>query len=172
MFPQILLHATTLIFFIAAAATPSKAEPKHGGHPTPVSLTAIAQWVSANLDLPMTNGLPGVEFVPLPELARLRDRGLTPFYNQGAPAAVYEDATRTIYLPDNWTGNSPAEESVLVHEMVHDTQNRAGIKYTCEEARAEPAYLAQDKWLSTYGLTLKQEFQVDMFAVEVMANCL
>jgi hypothetical protein len=172
MFPQIMLRAATLAFFAAAAVTPSMAKPQDGKHPTRASLAVIAQWVSTNLELPMIKDMPRVELVPSPELARLGNKGLSSFYDGGKPAAVYDDATRTIYLPESWTGNSPAEMSVLVHEVAHDMQNQAGIKYACEDARAEPAYLAQDKWLQTYGLTLKQEFRIDMFAIEVMASCL
>ena len=33
--------------------------------------------------------------------------------------AIYDDGSRTIYLPEDWTGATPAEVSLLVHEMVH-----------------------------------------------------
>ena len=49
--------------------------------------------------------------------------------------AVYHDATRTIFLSDAWTGASPADLSVLVHEMVHHLQNLAGLRYECPAAR-------------------------------------
>ncbi len=104
------------------------------------------------------------------ELTRLREK--TSFYTGAAFVAGYDDATRTIYLPENWSNKSPTDESVLVHEMVNHMQNEAGFKYACDDARAEPAYVAQDKWLRTHGLTSKQEFQLDMLALEAMATCM
>ena len=41
--------------------------------------------------------------------------------------AVYDDATRTIYLAEGWSGATRAELSVLVHEMVHHLQSRAQL---------------------------------------------
>jgi hypothetical protein len=173
MFPQLMLYAVTLLFFVTGSVAQSRAEWKDDARPTHSSLIAIAKWVSANADLPMMTNLPGVELVPLAELTRRREKGLASFYTGAAfVAAGYDDATRTIYLPENWSNKSPTDESVLVHEMVHHMQNEAGIKYACGDARAEPAYVAQDKWLRTHGLTLTQEFQVDMLALEAKATCM
>jgi hypothetical protein len=51
-------------------------------------------------------------------------------------------------------------------------QNEAGIKDACDDARAEPAYGAQDKWPRTHGLMLKQELQADMLALDAVATCM
>jgi hypothetical protein len=42
--------------------------------------------------------------------------------------AVYDDLTKTIFLPHSWKGETPADLSVLVHEMVHHLQNNARKK--------------------------------------------
>jgi hypothetical protein len=76
------------------------------------ALTTIAAWLSFNLMLPPVYEHPRVE---LASLAKVE--------------AYYDDATRTVYLPKGWTGRSPAELSVLVHEMVHHVQNVAGLTY-------------------------------------------
>jgi hypothetical protein len=172
MFPQIMRCAVVLILLVAGGVAPTRAEWDEDRRPTPSALLAIAEWVSANTDLPMTRNLPAVDLVPLGELKRLRDAGSAAFYFGGGPTAVYDDAAKIIYLPEDWTGRSPTEQSMLVHEMVNHMQNQAGMKYACDDARAEPAYLAQDKWLQQHGLTLKQAFQVDRFMVEVMATCM
>jgi hypothetical protein len=172
MFPQLMLCAVTVLFFVTSSVAQSRAEWQEDSRPTHSSLVTIAKWVSANADLPMMTNLPGVKLVSLQELTRLREKGLMSFHAGVAPAAVYDDTTRTIYLPESWSGKSPADESVLVHEMVHHMQNEAGLKYACDDARAEPAYVAQDKWLQTHGLTLKQEFQVDMLVLEALATCM
>ncbi len=35
---------------------------------------------------------------------------------------VYNDESKTIYLSDKWKGRTPAELSILVHEIVHHLQ--------------------------------------------------
>ena len=173
MFPQIMLYAVVLFLFVSNAVTSARAEWQgDDNRPTRSSLAAIVEWLSANAELALTRELPTVELVPSPELTRLRDKGLSSFYAGGGPAAVYDDASRTIYLPKTWTGKSPVEQSVLVHEMVHHMQNQAGMRYACDDARAEPAYLAQDKWLQQHGLSLTKEFQIDRFTIDVLATCM
>jgi hypothetical protein len=86
-------------------------------------------------------------------------------------AALYEDASRTIYLPEGWTGRTPSEVSVLVHEMVHHLQNLGGLRYACAEAREKPAYLAQQKWLALSGRDLFEEFDMDPMTLIVRTAC-
>jgi hypothetical protein len=171
----------------------ARAEFANGGSPTLAQLTAIASWVSANSDLPPTDVLPRVEFVPQGQLQRLRygpilrgqrqtDAGNGP---QGIGSerttalpqsgrevvAVYRDDTETIYLPETWTGASMAEQSVLVHEMAHHLQNRARLTYACVGAREKLAYLLQKEWLERHGLDFEEEVQVDMFTVLILSAC-
>ena len=94
-----------------------------------------------------------------------------PAIQQREVVALY-DMTKTIFLPDAWTGTTAAEISVLVHEMVHHLQNLAGLKYDCPAAREKPAYLAQDRWLQQYGLDLDTEFQIDKFTLVVSSACM
>jgi len=90
------------------------------------TLTAIAAWLLFNLMLPPVYEHPRLEFVSLSKVE-----------------SFYDDATRTIYLPKGWTGRSPAELSLLVHEMVHHVQNVAGLTYACAGEREKIAYAAQ-----------------------------
>ena len=149
-------------------------------------LTEIAAWLSTNFDLPAMQDQPRVEFASPTKLMAMRYKGMLPDQWRGDsirdPAmqaaharevvAVYHDATRTIFLPDAWTGTTTAELSVLVHEMVHHLQNLAGLKYECPGAREKPAYLAQDRWLNLQGLDLEKEFQIDKFTLVVSAACM
>jgi hypothetical protein len=91
--------------------------------------------------------------------------------SQRRVVALYDDRATAIFLTDDWTGTSPADRSILVHEMVHHIQNLSGIKYECPMAREKPAYLAQDKWLGQFGLSLEKEFDVDMFTIVVSSAC-
>lgn len=90
---------------------------------------------------------------------------------QREPVAIYDDASETIFLPEGWTGSSPVEVSVLVHEMVHHMQKRAGLRYGCPAAREEIAYRAQDQWLGIFGKNLFDEFNLDAFTLKITTVC-
>jgi Domain of unknown function (DUF6647) len=94
-----------------------------------VLLSAIERWLSIQFDLPAIREHPRM---PAAKIAALRFKGLlpnpgteitandhTPGRAQNETVAVYYDPTQTIYLPEGWTGMTPGELSVLVHEMVH-----------------------------------------------------
>jgi len=149
-------------------------------------LTAIVMWLSANFDLPAAHDQPRIEFASATKIAALRYKGLLPDRRQEAalindqalpPAqrevvAVYHDATRTIYLREGWTGTTPTELSVLVHEMVHHLQSSAGLKFECPQAREKLAYAAQDKWLGLFGRDLATDFEIDPFTLVVTTRCI
>lgn len=150
---------------------------------TGASLSDIAKWLSTNFDLPYTVEPPRIERVTPLRLYQLRHKAFLGSQGDAGHAtsaqgyerqvvAVYEDTTRTVYLPEGWTGASFAEQSVLVHEMVHHLQNVAGQKFACAGEREKPAYLAQDKWLKLHGLDLETEFEVDMFTVVALSACM
>jgi hypothetical protein len=85
--------------------------------------------------------------------------------------AIYYDATRTIYLPEDWTGGTPAELSVLVHEVVHHFQNVLRLKYECPQEREKLAYIAQNRWLTQLGHSLEGDFHIDAFSLFVKTQC-
>src|SRR5262249_36653621 len=123
------------------------------------SLTAMETWVSSQLDLPAMHEHPTIEFASPAKIASLRFTGLLPDPGAQAPndraasaqhdtIAIYRDPTRTIYLPEGWTGGTPAELSVLIHEVVHHFQNVLRLKYECPQEREKLAYTAQDRLLA------------------------
>jgi hypothetical protein len=151
-----------------------------------VLLTAIALWISANFELPATFPLPNVKLVSAQEISFLRYGAFTSVQrgeianqeqqtsgvlNRRQPVAVYDDLNETIFLPDNWKGDTPAELSVLVHEMVHHLQKKNHLNYECHGAREELAYKVQEKWLSLFGRDLASEFQIDPFTLKVSTTC-
>jgi hypothetical protein len=85
--------------------------------------------------------------------------------------SLYSNEAKTIYLRDGWTGTTPAELSILVHEMVHHLQNVAQLKFACPEEREELAYKAQNGWLNLFGRDLEREFQMDGFSILVKSKC-
>ena len=144
-------------------------------------LTVIVTWLSINFGLPATYAHPRVEFASAAEMAKVRYSRLAsirPDHVVASPEpghdvhAVYDDLSRTIYLPDGWTGATPGEVSVLVHELVHHLQNVAGVKYDCSEAREKPAYRAQARWLELFGTSLVDEFELDAMTILVRTSCM
>jgi len=85
--------------------------------------------------------------------------------------ALYDDEARTIYLPTGWTGATPAEFSILVHEMVHHLQNSAGAGFECPEAREKMAYESQARWLAMFGSDLAAGFGIDPLTLLVRTSC-
>ena len=153
---------------------------------TQALLTEIVSWLSTNFDLPWTHDHPRVELVPAMKLASMRYKGVLPdrwredsIYDPAVQAvhhrevlALYNDTTKTIFLSEAWAGTTPAELSILVHEMVHHLQNLAKLKYECPAAREKLAYQAQDQWLKRIGQDLEKEFEIDMLTLLVTSGCI
>ena len=146
-------------------------------------LTEMETWVSSQFDLPAIHEHPRIEFAPPAKIASLRftdllsDPGAQVEPNNRASSAqhdtiaIYHDATRTIYLPEGWTGGTRAELSVLVHELVHHFQNVLGLKHECPREREKLAYIAQDRWLGLFGHSLADDFALDPFSLFVKTTC-
>jgi hypothetical protein len=149
-------------------------------------LTTIVLWLSVNFNLPGTFDLPKVEFARPVEITFLRYQAFTAeaqrqvLASQAADnttsgrreaVAVYDARRNRILLPYGWTGQSPAEVSVVVHEMVHHLQHKAGTKFACPAEREQTAYEAQEKWLGLFGMSLQSEFEIDAFTLKVSTNC-
>jgi hypothetical protein len=88
------------------------------------------------------------------------------------PIAVYDNEMKTIYLPKDWAGSTPAELSILVHEMVHHLQGATKTRYECPQAREQLAYAAQEKWLRLFGRNLESEFEIDPLTLVVSTRCI
>ena len=149
-------------------------------------ITAVIAWLVTTMGLPAPHESPRVELVSAAQMQAVLARGRAASHGPGAATAAadshahegtfeieaaYEDTTRTIYLSDAWTGATPAEMSVLVHEMVHHLQNLAGMKYECPQARECEAYVAQDRWLEQSGRNLLDEFQLDPMTFLLRTRC-
>lgn len=149
-------------------------------------LTAIVLWLSLNFNLPATDQHPRIDIVPAMEIVFRRYGALTPearldvssryvsahSSSEGREVlAVYDQATKTILLPEGWTGRTPAELSVLVHELVHHLQNSADLIHECPAAHEDLAYAAQEKRLGLFGLSLASEFELDGFTLKMTSSC-
>jgi hypothetical protein len=93
-------------------------------------------------------------------------------YDRQDALAVYDDEMKTIFLPAKWTGSTPAELSILVHEMVHHLQGVAKTEYECPQAREQLAYAAQEMWLGLFSGSLENEFEIDPLTLVVSTRCI
>jgi hypothetical protein len=143
--------------------------------PSGTFLSEISDWISQNFDLPAFDRPPAIaiaapaEIAAMPYRRALGDRWAAVAGSE--VVAVYDEAAQTIYLPAGWRGATPAQTSVLVHEMVHHLQSRAGRKYECAQAREKLAFLAQQRWLERFGRSLESEFGLDGFTLLVRTSC-
>jgi hypothetical protein len=135
-----------------------------------ILLDTIAIWLARNFDLPLPDTPPRLALAPAATLVTLR-YGPGSAAAPGEVAAVYLDAESAIYLADDWTGRTPADLSVLVHEMVHHLQADAGMRFACPGAREEPAYHAQDAWLALFGESLESAFEIDAMTLMLRTTC-
>ena len=144
-------------------------------------LVAIMLWLSANFELPISHDQPHIEFASASEITAIRYKSFTSKQrlDEVAPAsvapgdvvAIYDDDRRTIYLPAGWRGDTPAELSVLVHEMVHHLQNMARLKFECPQEREGVAYAAQERWLGLFGRDLSRDFGLDAMTIFFKSRC-
>jgi hypothetical protein len=151
-----------------------------GPQPTAATMRVIVNWLADNFELPRDYSYPNVRREPAWRVTALRHTGLlldSP--REAAPmqpgqrevVAAYDPETKTILLPERWSGSTPTELSILVHEMVHHLQYVAGNKYDCVEAREGLAYAAQDKWLHLFKRDLAKDFEIDGFTLLVITTC-
>jgi hypothetical protein len=143
-------------------------------------LKAIASWLSTTFELPPIDSIPRIKLESGPRITAFRFTGRLPDRQEdvtrlppgnGEVTAIYDPGTDTIYLREGWTGRTPAQMSILVHEMVHYVQDVADFKFPCVQASEELAYLAQDRWLGLFDTDLATEFGIDRFTRFVNTRC-
>jgi hypothetical protein len=118
----------------------------------------ILHWVVDYLDIPKQLDLPCIEYGAPGLIAALRSKNS---HSKRLEMGAYDDASATIYLPEGWSGKTPAETSILVHQMVYHVQNLAGLTYECSWERERLAYSAQEKWLRLRESNLWESFGID-----------
>jgi hypothetical protein len=178
----LLISSLVLSLTIADPLVASDAQ-KTSSPPLDSLLQDILAWLPANFDLPTGNSAPAIKFLSKERLATIRYGRVAAGHDRETPppatslgqerdvVALYDDKSETVFLPTGWTGATPAEQSVLVHEIVHHLQNVARLKFDCPMAREKLAYLAQDRWLERLGSGLEKEFEMDKFTLLITSAC-
>jgi hypothetical protein len=176
-----MLKQALIVTFIAAGATAQAQQPPeptinhegrfalpHGPAGANVSPASLMDWLSNNFDLAAHRGAVRIERASSGELAAAAYNGIQ---QRRHVLGVYDDTTRTVLLPEAWTGSSPEEQSVLVHQLVHHWQNLAGLTFQCPEEREQLAYAAQQRWLSLSGRNLTETFGIDATTLLLSTEC-
>lgn len=158
--------SATIALCMALAAPAAGATPRDA----PSLLDTVMLWLVTNFDLEAPVDAPALVTVPDAELVAMR-YGIGTAVRPGEVVAVYDDPGRTIYLSDSWTGSTPAELSVLVHEMVHHLQAASDMRFACPAEREVLAYRAQDAWLGLFGESLESAFGIDAATILVGTVC-
>ena len=163
--------ALVLAVALTGPGTAAAADWSARGLPIADLTAAVAAWVADELGAPAPAALPRIEFADAERMRRLRygaEGGAAPTLSV---VALYDDAAGTIFLPQGWTGSTPAEMSILVHEMVHHLQNTSGRVFDCPGAREAEAFDLQERWLALAGQTLTEAFEMNRLALFVLTRC-
>src|SRR5262245_31978636 len=132
MFRNCLLAVSAIISIFCAPL--AAAENPAGSLPSEAFVQEVLAWLSGNFDLPSIKAAPAIAFASKERLSAMRkDGGLASADVRNGPAlsseaaddrvvALYDRSSETILLPLGWTGATLAEQSVLVHELVHHLQ--------------------------------------------------
>jgi Domain of unknown function (DUF6647) len=131
-------------------------------------LAATIGWLSQNFGFPQIDKLPNIAFVTDDALPTLLNGQRSGWLDV---EGLYLASNRTIYLPVGWSGSSPREVSILVHELVHYLQHQSGVKFACAEELEKQAYKAQQAWLALFDRDLFKEFATDPFTLLVRTQC-
>jgi hypothetical protein len=158
----------------AAAVAPRPPAEAAATVPLDTVAATVAAWVAQAMGTALPAELPALELVEPERLHALRSGSEAE--PPAAPpvlqvVALYDDAGRSIRLPRGWSGTTPTELSVLVHEMVHHLQNLEGRTYPCPAAREAEAYAIQERWLKQHGTDLATAFELNRLALFVLTSC-
>ena len=151
---------------LAAATTAGAAETQ-----TPPSLIdTIELWLVSNFDLKPATTPPDLARVSPSKLVEIR-YGPASQVSPGQVLGAYDESGPVIYLTESWSGRTPEQLSVLVHEMVHHLQASNDKRFACPAEREGLAYRAQDAWLQLFGMDLKSAFGIDAATLLVATAC-
>ncbi|MFC6489342.1 DUF6647 family protein [Nitratireductor sp. GCM10026969] len=160
------LRSAAVALCLGAAASVAAAETQD---PPPL-LDTIELWLVANFGLTPASEVPDLVTAPASRLVEIR-YGSASQVSPGEVVAAYDEASRIIYFTEGWTGRTPAQLSVLVHEMVHHLQASADMRFACPAEREVLAYRAQDAWLQLFGMDLESTFGIDPAMLLVATVC-
>ncbi|MCB9947995.1 MAG: hypothetical protein H6842_09235 [Rhodospirillaceae bacterium] len=137
---------------------------------------ALMAWIGAVTGIPPAPDVPAVMFNSAAELQRLHSPDaayLDPADGDGSPQAValYNPLDGTLHLPEGWQADDPVDISILLHELVHHMQSRAGMEYACRAEMEKAAYDAQIAFLASMGMDMFEVMEMNELFYRIITNC-
>jgi hypothetical protein len=88
------------------------------------------------------------------------------------PAAFYSKGEHVIYLADSWNKDDIADQSILLHELVHHLQIEDQIQFACWGRYEAQAYELQIQWLRTQGVKDPHKLlHASETSIDTLAEC-
>ena len=134
-------------------------------------LVVLMAWTAVASGLPLAPVAPRIDYAPAAQLAAMR-YGHEVSAADATVVALYVPSIKTIFLQPEWDSRSPADVSVIVHELVHHLQQAAGQRFPCAEAGEKAAFAAQQRWLEQFDLDLESAFGIDGLTLFLRTRCL
>ena len=135
-------------------------------------------WIAAHSDYPADMELPAVVRLSHEQLQiQFYGELYFKYKNDGSMylldvVAVYDQETEIMYLDVEYDHNDPEQDHVLVHELTHHSQKKAGKfeTYPCVQHSEREAYALHTEYLKERGVTDKKKLP-DPFTVMLVSQC-
>ncbi len=114
-------------------------------------IDSLLDWVELNTEYDVSKTRedpPVLHFCTVGE--RIEYEGRRIIVDAGLNAA-YDSQLRTIYIVGSWNPDSISDQSILLHELLHDVQLQNREWYCLQQPEWE-AYKLQDAWLQQQGV--------------------
>lgn len=129
-------------------------------------MVVLTEWVAEQMSVP-SHSVPSVRLVSENSMADVLHRTNQSDFRK--VFAVYSNGT--IYLTEDWTGDTLGEQSILVHEIVHYLQDVNDLPSACPAEREKDAYTIQNKWLREHGFSLQEVFGLSLPETKLRSLC-
>ena len=137
-----------------------------GELPTHELVVQLTGWIAGHTSYDVTRTRqdpPAIRFCVAGETIRYEDSDLLIEDNL---RAAYDLKTRTVQIVAPWDGRLLEDQSVLLHELIHDVQfhNR---RWDCRRQPEFEAYSLQAKWLMEHG----RHVPFDLAQIFIRSRC-
>lgn len=125
---------------------------------------AFLTWIAEQTGLEM----PGPPTILIVSAQEMRERSGRPL----GVISLYDRAEKTIYLPHEWSSVAIYDRAMLLHELVHHTQEFNRVPSRCNAERERQAYDLTRKWLGDQGVADPYGFlNLDELTVTTLSSC-
>ena len=134
--------------------------------PDPALVIQLIGWIADHLDYDMSRlkpAPPTIRFCVVGETIHYEGRDLLVEDNL---RAAYDRSARVIQLVAPWDADKLEDQSVLLHELIHDVQLQSRT-WDCPQQPEYEAYQMQAEWLQEHGLAVP----FDLAQIFIRSRC-